>query len=95
MAKQAFVYMMTNLDDRVIYTGVTTKLKARIWQHRNKSGGRLTAAYKATKLIYFEVFDDPYNAIVREKQIKSGKRANKVALIESMNPEWKDLWEEI
>jgi putative endonuclease len=95
MAKQAFVYMMTNLDNRVIYTGVTTKLKARIWQHKNKTGGRFTSTYKATKLIYFELFDDPYNAIIREKQIKSWNRARKVKVIASMNPEWKDLWDSI
>lgn len=95
MPKQAFVYMVTNLDNRVIYTGVTTNLKGRIWQHRNKVVGGFTSRYKATKLIYYEVFDDPYNAIVREKQIKSWNRARKVGLIEAHNSEWRDLWEEI
>jgi putative endonuclease len=93
MNKQCFVYLMTNSHNTVIYTGVTSNLLKRIWQHKEKTIKGFTTKYNVNKLVYYEVFDDPVNAIVREKQIKAGSREKKVRLIESINPEWKDLSE--
>jgi len=93
MNRQYTVYLMTNPHNTVIYTGVTSDLHKRIWQHKEKTMKGFTAKYNVNKLVYYEAFDDPVNAIVREKQIKAGSRENKVRLIESINPEWKDLSE--
>jgi putative endonuclease len=93
--KQAFVYILANWNNRVLYTGVTTDLTKRIWQHKNSITSGFTARYNVKKLVHFEVFEDPYNAIVREKQVKSWKRVRKIELVESDNPKWKDLSSEI
>ncbi|MBI1806520.1 MAG: GIY-YIG nuclease family protein [Ignavibacteria bacterium] len=95
LEKQYYVYILTNKNNSVLYTGVTGNLGARVYQHREKSVPGFTKRYNITKLVYYEVFDDPYNAIVREKQIKAGSRRKKMTLIESMNKEWKDLSDEI
>ena len=95
MKKQYYVYMMTNPHNTVVYTGVTSDLLKRIAQHKEKLVKGFTKRYNINKLVYYEVFDDPNNAILREKQIKAGSRANKVRLIESDNPDWKDLFEEL
>ena len=89
--RQYYVYLLTNKRHTVIYTGVTNDLARRIFQHRNGEGGRFTRKYQINKLVYFEVFGDPYNAISREKQVKAGSRARKEHLISSRNPEWRDL----
>ena len=91
MEKQYFVYIMTNTNNSVLYTGVTGNLGRRVCQHKEKMAGGFTKRYNVTKLVYYETFRDPYNAIVREKQIKAGSRKKKIALIESINKEWKDL----
>jgi putative endonuclease len=93
--RQYFVYLATNRAHTVIYTGVTNDLRRRIYQHRNASQEGFTKKYRVGKLVYFEVFGDPYNAIRREKQIKGGSRRKKVALIARSNPDWHDLWAEI
>ena len=67
----------------------------RVWQHRDGQGDGFTARYHCSELVLYEVFLDPYNAIAREKQIKAGSRRRKVELIERMNPEWRDLSEEL
>ena len=82
---------MTNVTNRVLYTGVTSDLRKRIVQHKEGTPGSFTARYKANKLVYFEQFDRIQDAILREKQIKAGSREKKLVLIESMNPEWDDL----
>jgi putative endonuclease len=93
MNRQYIVYLMTNPHNTVIYTGVTSDLHKRTCQHKEKTRKGFTAKYNVNKLVYYEAFDDSVNAIVREKQIKAGSRENKVRLIESINPEWKDLSE--
>ena len=79
----------------MIYTGVTRDLRRRMYQHRNGAIDGFTKRYRVGKLLYFEIFGDPYNAISREKQIKSGSRSRKLALITKSNPQWRDLWAEI
>jgi putative endonuclease len=95
MKRQYFVYIMTNLRNTVLYTGVTGDLKRRVWEHKTKMIPGFTAKYNVVKLVYFEVFDDPQEAILREKKIKGGSRAKKIALINTFNPHWKDLYEEL
>lgn len=85
------VYIMTNRANRVLYTGVTNNLERRLWEHRNNSHSSFTAKYNVIKLVYYETSNSAHEAIAREKQIKAGSRAKKIALIESMNPEWVDL----
>ena len=91
--KQYYIYLLTNQNNTVIYTGVTSNLCKRIWEHRNKVVKGFTQRYNIGKLVYYEIYDDPENAIAREKQIKAGSRKNKIDLIESINPEWKDLYD--
>lgn len=89
---KGFVYIMTNKNDTVLYTGVTSNINERVIQHKNKKHpGSFSAKYNADKLVYYEKFDTIGDAIKREKQIKSGSRKQKTNLINSMNPEWKDL----
>jgi putative endonuclease len=91
--KQGYVYILTNVNNKVLYTGVTSELVKRVYEHKNKQVDGFTKKYNVCKLIYFEVFDDMMNAITREKQIKGYLRSKKIRLIESKNPEWKDLYE--
>ena len=85
---------MTNENNTVLYTGVTSDLKDRIKKHKNKKHpGSFTARYNLEKLVYYEQIDTIGDAIKREKQIKGGSRKKKTDLINSMNPEWKDLSE--
>jgi len=93
--RQYFVYIMTNPRNTVLYTGVTGDLKRRVWEHKTKAVPGFTARYNVVKLVYFEVFDDPEEAILREKKIKGGSRAKKIALINAFNPQWRDLYEEL
>jgi putative endonuclease len=65
-----------------------------MWEHRQHVGSRFAKLYNATKLVYFELYDEPQRAIAREKQIKSGSRAAKIALIQTVNPAWRDLFDE-
>lgn len=82
---------MTNKINPVLYTGVTNGLRERVYQHKNKLVDGFTKKYNINKLIYYEEFDNPYDAIAREKQIKAGSRKKKIELIEKENKEWKDL----
>ncbi len=88
------VYLLTNKIHTVLYTGVTNYLIARHYQHKMKKGSLFTAKYNVNKLVYYEEFRDISFAIAREKEIKGWIRAKKIALINSMNPEWKDLSED-
>jgi len=90
-----FVYILTNKYNKVLYTGVTNDLQCRVLQHRAGKGGSFTQRYKVLKLVYFELTDDVYAAIAREKQIKGGSRQDKIDLVNSINPEWKDLYVEL
>ena len=86
---------MTNKHNRVLYTGVTNDLRRRAYEHRSGHGGGFTSRYSVTKLVYYEACADPQSAIAREKQLKAGTRQRKLDLIEGMNPEWRDLYEEL
>lgn len=83
---------MTNKNNTVLYTGVTNSLRRRGWEHKSLIYPSFTKKYNVTKLVYFESFDNPSDAIKREKQIKAGSRKNKIGLINKSNPEWKDLY---
>jgi len=85
-----YVYIMSNTS-KMLYTGVTGDLETRVFQHRTKLSEGFTKKYNIHLLVYFEAFGDIRDAIAREKQIKGWLRAKKVALIESVNPGWKDL----
>jgi len=89
------MYIMTNSYSTVLYTGVTSDLARRVYEHRLGRGSRFTSKYKITKLVYHEVTDDVRAAIAREKQIKGGSRQKKIALIDSVNPGWRDLYDEL
>jgi putative endonuclease len=95
MDKTYCVYILTNDHRTVLYTGVTGDLKARVYQHREKLLGGFTKRYKVSKLVYYEAGGDASGAIAREKQIKAGLRQKKVDLINIMNPEWQDLYEQL
>jgi putative endonuclease len=86
---------MTNKYNTVLYTGVTGNLAKRVYEHKEKFVEGFTKRYRITKLVYYEVYDEVHSAIAREKQIKAGSRRKKVELIESMNKEWRDLYEEL
>ena len=87
-----FVYILTNKNNTVLYTGFTNNLQRRIWEHKSELIEGFTKKYNVNKLVYYEVFDNPTNAIKREKQIKAGSRRTKLDLINSFNKEWKDLY---
>jgi len=93
--KQYCVYIMTNAHNKVLYTGVTNNLARRVYEHKNGMGGVFTKKYNIDKLVYYEIGNDINEAIAREKQIKGGSRQKKIDLVNSMNPKWKDLYEEI
>ena len=89
--KTFYVYMMTNQSRVVLYTGVTNSLVRRVWQHQNAKIDGFTKAYNVNRLEYYECFDDPRDAIAREKEIKGWRREQKNALVETKNPRWADL----
>ena len=95
MGRQFFIYILTNCRHTVLYVGVTNDLKKRGYQHRHKLIEGFTRRYNVDKLVYYEVFEDAYNAISREKQIKGGSRQKKIDLVNSMNPQWRDLYDEL
>jgi len=90
MQKHYYVYIMTN-HTKTLYTGITNNLARRVSEHRQGIGSIFTKKYKITQLVYYEVYENIWDAIAREKQIKSWRRAKKVTLIETTNPSWKDL----
>ena len=91
---QYWLYIMTNANNTVLYTGVTNNLQKRVWQHKNGNGSQFTSKYKITKLVYYESFARVYDAIAAEKRVKAGSRARKIMLIENINPHWEDLYEQ-
>ena len=86
--------MMSNWNDKVLYTGITNNLERRVYEHKNKIIKGFTAKYNVNKLVYFDYTEDVSSAISREKQIKGWSRLKKNELIENTNPKWKDLSEE-
>jgi len=93
--KHCYVYILTNKNNTVLYTGVTADLAKRVWQHKEKFVEGFTKRYNLDKLVYYEAFEDINNTIAREKQIKGSSRLKKMSLIESMNKDWKDLYYEL
>lgn len=93
--RQPAVYLMASRRNGTLYVGVTADLVRRVFQHREAVGAAFTARYGCKLLVYFELHADMTAAITREKQIKAGSRARKLALIEAGNPTWRDLYEDI
>jgi putative endonuclease len=93
--KKGYIYIMTNKPNGTLYIGVTNDLVRRVYEHKNSLVDGFTKRYKLKSLVYYEVFDFIENAIEREKQLKAGSRTKKIFLIESINPVWKDLYDEI
>lgn len=91
--RQYYIYIMTNKRNTVLYTGVTNDLKRRVYEHKEKLVEGFTKKYNVTKLIYYEVCGDVESAILREKQIKGGSRAKKIQLVNTMNSQWRDLYD--
>jgi putative endonuclease len=89
--KKYYFYFLANRKRGTIYSGMTNSLRKRIPQHKSKSIPGFTKKYSVTRLVYFEEFSDVRDAIAREKQIKGWTRKKKIALIESVNPEWKEI----
>ncbi|MBI3328714.1 MAG: GIY-YIG nuclease family protein [Nitrospinae bacterium] len=95
MDRQYYIYIMTNRRNTVLYTGVTSNLKIRVYEHKEKLAEGFTKKYNVNKIVYYEVFEDIENAILREKQLKGGPRKRKIELINSVNKEWRDLYEDL
>jgi len=95
ITKNSYVYILFSKRNGTLYTGVTSDLAKRIYEHKSKTSEGFTNKYSVDKLGYYEVHSDIVSAIEREKQIKNGSRKKKIELIESINPEWKDLYGEI
>ena len=93
--KRPAVYIMASKRNGTLYSGVTLKLIQRAWQHREGLAEGFTKRYGCKMLVWYELTDTMEAAILREKQINGGSRAKKLALIEAINPEWRDLFEEI
>jgi putative endonuclease len=91
MEKQSYIYIMANRPNGTLYVGVTSDLIKRAWEHKNGLSDGFTKKNTINQLVYYEVFDDIYNAITREKQLKKWKREWKIELIEKLNPRWDDL----
>jgi putative endonuclease len=89
--KQYYVYILTNKTNKVLYIGVTNNLELRMFEHKNKLVEGFTEKYNLNKLVYYEVTSDIRSALEREKQLKNWHRKWKINLINSFNPEWKDL----
>jgi len=93
--KSYCVYILTNKRDKVLYTGITSNLKKRVYEHKTKIVEGFTQKYNVNKLVYYEMYKDVKEAISREKQIKAGSRKKKVDMINAFNPDWRDLYEEL
>jgi putative endonuclease len=90
-----YVYMLASRKNGTLYTGVTSALVQRVWQHREEMTVGFTSKYQVKRLVYFEPYDCARNAIQREKNIKHWPRRWKIALIETINPDWRDLYAQI
>ena len=95
MDKQYSVYILASRKNGTLYIGITSNLVKRIWEHKEKVVKGFSSKYGVDRLVYYEIFDDPENAIKREKRLKEYKRQWKIDLIVKENPEWKDLYKEI
>ena len=95
MTKEFYVYILASKRNGTLYTGITSNLTQRVWQHKNNAIEGFTQKYNVKMLVFYEVHDNVESAITREKQIKKWRRAWKLQLIENRNPQWADLYEEI
>ncbi len=95
MDKDYYVYVLASQRNATLYVGVTSNLIKRIWEHKNKAIKSFTQKYNVDKLVYFEQYHDPENAIKREKRLKKYDRRWKLELIEKENPEWRDLYTDL
>ena len=95
MEKQGYIYIITNYNNTTLYTGVTSNLIKRIWEHKNEVVESFSKRYKLHKLVYYEIMDNIEMAISREKYIKGKSRQFKIRLIENMNKDWNDLYDGI
>ena len=93
MKKGGLVYILASYRNGTLYIGVTSDLAGRVWQHKEGTADGFTKKYGCKMLVWYELHETMIEAITREKQIKAGSRAKKLALIEALNPEWKDLFE--
>ena len=93
--RQYYVYILANNTNVALYLGVTNDLKKRVYQHKKQMVRGFAVRYSIGKLFYYEVFEDAENVILREKRLKGSPRARKNRLVESMNSEWQDLYNEI
>ena len=93
--KQPAVYIMASRQNGTLYTGVTSNLPQRVWQHRAGVLGGFTKRYDCKVLVWYELHSTMLDAIAREKQIKGGSRKKKLAIIEVMNPDWRDLFDDL
>ena len=91
MSKDYYVYVLTNDNNNVMYIGITNDLKRRVYEHKSNTIEGFTKKYHVYKLVYYEITTDVNSAIAREKQLKKWKRAKKNALVETLNPKWKEL----
>ena len=94
MDKRYYVYILASKRNGTLYTGMTSDIRQRMQQHKGKVFEGFTSKYGVDKLVWYEVYDNPRDAIIREKQIKKWRRAWKLNIIEELNPDWKDLSEE-
>jgi len=90
-----FVYMLASRRNGTLYTGTTSDIVRRVYEHKQGVVAGFTKRYGVKTLVYFEAYDDPERAIQREKTLKRWRRSWKIALIEQQNPEWQDLYDEI
>ena len=95
MSSSYYVYILASRKDGAIYIGITNDIVRRVFEHRTKAVRGFTSKYDITRLVWFEIFDDPVSAISREKELKKWKRSWKIQLIEAQNPQWDDLYESI
>jgi len=95
MEKQPCVYILASQRNGTLYTGVTSNLVQRVWQHRHNLADGFTQIYGVHRLVWYELHGEMLAAISREKQIKRWRREWKLALIEASNPDWRDLWQTI
>ncbi len=93
--KYSYIYILTNEWNTTLYIGVCSDLLKRVYQHKHKTTKGFTQKYNVNKLVYYEQYQEIEEAILREKQLKSGSRKKKVILIENVNPEWEDLYKKI
>lgn len=95
MSQNYYVYIVSSLNNRVLYIGVTSNLSKRVWEHKNKLADGFTKKYNVDRLVYYEIFESASEAIHIEKCMKEWQRRWKIKRIETMNPDWQDLYKTI